>query len=280
MQWEHLHPTVFIVDNASKGDDVECIKRACPTIHMIRNSNNLGFAGGNNQGIIAALNVADVPLLLLNNDAIIEENDVEQLLESLTTAPNIGFVGPLLFDANDRRSLLAAGGRTPVLHHHSHIMALQPGARLRPVDYVPGTAVLVHPRVFKKVGLLDEDYFFTMEIADLCERARQQGYRSAIDTDAQAFHALDRSGAFRDTLYTYYIIRNRFLFIRKFYTLGRIPLFCIWASYSWALRLKMLWKKNCYSARATKLGLRDGLVGRFGGQNERVNALLDNHCDE
>lgn len=278
LQWQNINPSVLIVDNASQEDDIKRIKHACPTLQVICNSANRGFAGGNNQGITAALDIIDAPVLLLNNDAVIKENDVEKILETLTIAPNIGFVGPLLFEANDKKHLLSAGGRNPVLHHHSHIMNLKPGPRVRSVDYVPGTAVVIRPEVFEEVGLLDEDYFFTMEIADLCKRAYQKGYRSVIDTQSKAFHALDRSQTLRHTLHAYYIIRNRFLFIRKFYPSRKIPLLSVWTLYSWALVLKMYLVKSCESAHAIQLGLQDGLTGRFNRQNERLTRFLDNHC--
>jgi GT2 family glycosyltransferase len=117
---------------------------------------------------------------------------------------------------------------------------------------------------------LDEDFFFGSEIADLCLQAREHGYLSAVDTRARAFHALGRSSDFRDTLYTYYIIRNRFLLIRKFHSRWKALFYGFWTLYSLALSLKVRLGGKQHTARAIDLGLIDGLRGRFGGQNERV----------
>jgi hypothetical protein len=93
-----------------------------------------------------------------------------------------------------------------------------------------------------------------------------------VDSRARAFHNLERSSALRSTLYTYYSIRNRFLYIRKFYRLGGWPLSGAWALYSLLLALKLRLQGSPASARAVSLGLADGLRGRWGGQNARVLA--------
>lgn len=266
--WRKVQPIIWVVDNGSTDGSADVIASECPHICLIRNATNRGFAGGNNRGIHEALSASSRPILLLNNDAHIEEEDVVLLLETLQRDPYIGFVGPLLF-SDQGNCLLAAGGRNPVFHHHSHILTLKPGPPIQEVDYVVGTVILVRPEVFQ-VGLLDEAYFFSMEVADLCMRARRKGYVSVVDTRARAYHNLHRSSYLRETLHAYYIIRNRFLFIRKFYSKMRIPLAGLWALYSLALYLKLCLVRKPAAARAVWLGLTDGLRGRFGEQNERV----------
>ena len=271
--WERIQATVWVVDNGSTDGSAESILRACPDAHLIRNSANLGFAGGNNRGIAAALSTGDAPILLLNNDAIIEQDDVIRLLNSLAENPSIGVIGPLLFDSQETDRLLAAGGRDPARHHQSHILRLTPGDPLQTVECVPGTVVIARSQVLRTVGLLDEAYFFGGEVADLCMRARQYGYLSAIDARARAFHNLSRSFALRDTLHAYYIIRNRFLLIRKFHRSRKLFFYSVWTLYSLALSLKVQLSGMLATAQAIRLGLLDGLRGRFGGQNERVLSL-------
>jgi hypothetical protein len=268
--WKQLEPTIIVVDNASADDSVETIRRAQPNIQLICNRENLGFAGGTNQGITAALALGNAPILLLNNDAFIQEDDVIRLLWTLNENKTIGLIGPLLFDAEQQDRLLSAGGKNPIKHHSTRILSLTPGEPVRLVEYVSGTAVIIKAEVFRVVGHLDEDYFFSTELADLCVRARQFGYLSAIDTRARAFHQVSRSSSLRDTLYVYYIIRNRFIFIRNSpYKIK--PLFYVfWTVYSLALTLKLYLTGQKATAQAVHLGLMDGLQRRFGGQNERV----------
>jgi hypothetical protein len=272
--WETVQPTIIVVDNASTDGSPQIIARECPDVCLLGNPVNLGFAGGNNRGIEEALRRGDAPILLLNNDAQIEQQDIIMLLESLLTHQRIGLIGPLLFDAHRREKLLAAGSRDPSRHHHSHIRRLPSAKPVQIVECVPGTAVLVRGKVFREVGPLDEDYFFASEVVDLCLRARQQGYLTAVDTRARAFHDLERSSDLRETLYSYYIIRNRFLLIRKFHRESRLMFRTFWALYSLSLSLKVQLTGQRATARAIRLGLLDGLQGRFGGQNERVRAAV------
>jgi len=279
--WERVRPIIWVVDNGSTDGSAEIIARECPFVHLIRNSFNLGFAGGNNRGIKEALAQGDRPVLLLNNDAFIDENNVILLLETLHSDPRIGFVGPLLFDADRKDYLLAAGGKNPVLHHHSHILRLKPGSTVREVEYVVGTVILIRPQVIHQIGLLDEAYFFSMEIADLCMRARRQGYLSVVDTRARAYHAIHRSSYLRETLHAYYIIRNRFLFISKFYSGPlKLLLHAFWTLYSLVLGVKLTLSRKPSAARSVLLGLLDGLRGHFGGQNARVLSWVMNQSKD
>jgi GT2 family glycosyltransferase len=269
--WERLQAAVWVVDNASTDGSPEVIARECPEVHLLRNPANLGFAGGNNRGIAEALSAEmdDAPILLLNNDAQIEEDDVARLVQTLQADERLGFVGPLLFDAQRKDRLLAAGSRDPARHHHSHIYEMPSGEPVQVVECVPGTVILGRAQVFRTIGLLDEDYFFASEVADLCLRARQRGFLSAVDTRARAFHNLGRSSKLRETLHAYYIVRNRFLLVRKFHK-WKVLFYGFWTLYSLALSARVQLGGKPAAARAMRLGLLDGLRGRFGNQNARV----------
>jgi GT2 family glycosyltransferase len=119
---------------------------------------------------------------------------------------------------------------------------------------------------------LDDDYFFGGEMADLCHRARLRGFRSVTDPRARAQHDLDRSSRDRQTLHIYYVLRNRFLFVRKHYPRRRHWLYARWTARGILTALAALCRGNPRRARAVTLGVLDGIRGRFGGQNERVLA--------
>ena len=280
--WQQLRPAIWVVDNNSADNNADLIARECPYVYLIRNPTNLGFAGGTNQGINASLAMGNWPILLLNNDAYIGEEDVLRLLKTLQENPDFGFVGPLLFDAEKKERLLSAGGKNPVLHHQTRVRTFSSGQPCQVVANISGTATLIRAEVFRQIGLLDEAYFFSTELADLCARAKQGGYLSVIDTRARAFHTLSRSSHFRNNLYPYYIIRNRFIYIRKFYRPGFKSLLLgslllgFWGAYSLLLSFKLYLSGQRPTACAVRLGLIDGWQGRFYGQNERVLAACQN----
>jgi len=274
MAWQQLRPLIVVVDNASTDDSAGRLKRECSQVHLICNDTNQGYAGGNNRGIEAALALSNAPIMLLNNDAFIAEGDAIRLLETLQVDESIGFIGPVLYDADDRDRLLSAGSKDPARHHHSHNHQLPAGGPVHPVECIPGTVIIGQAEVFRTCGLLDEDYFFASEVADLCMVASRRGYLNVIDSRARAYHGLKRSSALRGTLYVYYIIRNRFLLIRKFHRKWKILYFGFWILYGLALSLKLQLGGQHPTARSVWLGLIDGLRGRFGNQNERVLATV------
>ena len=133
------------------------------------------------------------------------------------------------------------------------------------MDYVPGTVALVRAEVFRRVGLFDEDYIFSGEMADFCRRAGGQGYASAVCPHARATHA--PGGGARSTLYRYYTLRNRFLYSRKFYPSRRALFACGWSAVGLAMAARSLIQGRPVEARAAWRALRDGLAGRFGNRN-------------
>ena len=148
----------------------------------------------------------------------------------------------------------------------------EPPTTLVDVDYVPGTVALLRRQVFESVGVLDEEYFFSGEMADLCHRARSHGFRSVIDPGGRARHDLDRSLRAREILHIYYVVRNRFLYVRKHHARRRVWLDVRWIARAVPTVLAALCRGRWRRARSVALGVLDGVRGRFGGQNERVLA--------
>jgi len=86
--WQVVQPTIWVVDNNSHDDSVDQIRQRCPFVRLICNKINLGFAGGSNRGIEAALAEGNAPILLLNNDARIGEENVIRLGQPLGKVGN------------------------------------------------------------------------------------------------------------------------------------------------------------------------------------------------
>jgi len=276
LTWQRLHPHIIIVDNASAPAEIEPLAtftQAHPNIALIRNPHNQGFSGGSNRGIEHALAQSpNLPILLLNNDADITETDLIKLHDALIADPTLGAIGPVLYTTQTPPRIISAGGKDPRWHIHTLHTRIDSTRLLMPVHYISGSVALFRAEVFRAAGLLDEAFFFNTEIADLCQRAAQHThhYRTAIHTQAQAFHDLHRSASNRRALYVYYIVRNRLLYVRKHGGAWRIPLLMGWSLYGLALYLRTRMAGQRPPANAIGLGTLDGLLGRFGGQNERV----------
>jgi GT2 family glycosyltransferase len=271
--WTAVLPKIWVVDNASADDSVVQIRTACPDVHVLACEENLGFAAGSNLGMRLALQQKNLPVMLLNNDARIGEADVARMLAILQADETIGAVVPMLCD-EATGATISVGGKNPVKHVQTRVQEFDAHEELLFVECVSGTAVLLAPQFLQQVGLLDERFFFSTEVADLCLRGHKAGFRFAVALQAKAVHEVARSSRLRDTLYVYYIIRNRFLILRNHYR-WNIFLWSFWALYALALAVKLRLDGKRPSSRAVWIGLLDGLTGRFGGQNERVLAYVE-----
>ena len=80
-----------MVDNASEKDEASLISAKYPQVKVIRSSQNLGFAGGNNLGIKAAQGKY---LFFINNDTIFKEVNIQALIDRLESSPKIAVVCP------------------------------------------------------------------------------------------------------------------------------------------------------------------------------------------
>ncbi|MDM8528127.1 glycosyltransferase family 2 protein [Anaerolineales bacterium HSG24] len=271
-RWQQLQPQIWLVDNASHDDSVNHITTQFPQVQLLASDQNLGFAGGNNLALRQLIPTeAEASqhdyILLLNNDAEISEMAVSHLSQLLDDDPTIGVVGPVFKDG-DR--ITSAGGGDVSRQINTHLKMKTLPTKPYSVGYVSGTAALFRSSLLQEVGLFDEAYFFSGEMADWCERVKQKGYQTIISPLVEAFHDTDQAGEARQTLYAYYIIRNRFLFIRKFRAKQKYRLYSFWLAYGLALALKSMLRGRWPTSRAVLLALIDALTGRFGGQNQRV----------
>ncbi len=259
---------VWVVDNGSAGDEAARIARRFPRVTVLASPANRGFAGGTNLGLRAALDAGHELLLLLNNDARLDGDDLALLATRLAEQPRLGIVGPAIRDGDDPERLLAAGGRDVGLHLDTRERRLP--ERLAEVAYVPGTCALVRRQVFETAGLLDERFFFAGEMADLCARARRAGWASAVEPAASALHFRRPAAAERRALYLYYVLRNRFLYVRLHHAARRWRLVGLWTRRCARTWLEAARARDGERARAARLACADGWRGRWGNQNARL----------
>jgi GT2 family glycosyltransferase len=190
------HPdlTVVVVDNGSTDDSVAVLERlraelTTPLV-ILRNTTNLGFAGGVNIGIRHAL-AAGFPLVaLFNNDAVAEPDWLAHLVAALAEHPDAGIATSRLLMA-DGRTVDSTGDFLSVWGIAFPRDRDQPAEPVRPTGYVfsaSGGASLYRASLFERIGLFDEAYFAYFEDVDLSFRAQLAGLRVFYCADAVAYH--------------------------------------------------------------------------------------------
>jgi GT2 family glycosyltransferase len=176
---------VVVVDNDSKDGSPELIRARFPWVHLIANSENVGFARANNQAI--RMTTADY-VLLLNPDTIVQPNAVRALMEFMEHNPGAGAAGANLRnpDGTQQDSCFPEPSLRREIWRLLHLDAIYPYSqyvtrkwqppRVYPVDVVQGTCALFRRAALDEVGTLDEDYFIYSEEVDLCTRLRKAGW--------------------------------------------------------------------------------------------------------
>lgn len=184
---------VIVVDNGSTDDSVSAIRgHFGPDLPLICNEHNLGYAGGMNAGIRFALEQGANSVLLLNNDTVIAPTMIDVLMEAGSTLEGLGILGPAIYYHDDPGRLWRLGDRRHPWLPMPRIVQLDDVEKTDPapfqVDYVTGCGMLIHRRVFERIGYLDERYFMYFEDADFCRRARDAGYSVWCVPQAQMWH--------------------------------------------------------------------------------------------
>ncbi|HEX6288020.1 MAG TPA: glycosyltransferase family 2 protein [Herpetosiphonaceae bacterium] len=204
---------VIVVDNASHDGSVEMVRREFPTVMLIANKRNRGFAAGTNQGLCHAL-AADLPsdyVLLLNPDAFLRRGALAAMVEFMDEHPRVGAVGARLFYPDGRPQegawhfptlwmtlLDLFPPRGPLL---GRLYASSLNGRYReergsdpfPIDHPLGAAMLLRRTTLEQVGLLDEGYWMYVEEVDWCYRCRQAGWAIWQVPSAEVVHVAGAS---------------------------------------------------------------------------------------
>jgi hypothetical protein len=261
-QWKN-RPSIIIVDNASDIDISRLIINIGQDISVINSPINRGFSGGNNLGLEFCIKNNFEYVLLLNHDAQITEEIVYTLLEVLDNDKTIGVIGPCIEENANRYS----GGRNIARYPNTRTSYDLSSPLLLQTDYVPGMACILRTSTLKKVGIFDERYFFSGEVADLCRRVKNIGYKCIIHTGYCIRHDTGHDTLMREKIHLYYSIRNRFLYINKHEQFQSFWML-FWIFFGSILMVHAIIHKKPHSAKSVLLGIRDGLVKRFGDHNE------------
>jgi len=257
--WDRDEFVTIVVDNSQDFD-------ASPFewVTMLSPDENMGFAGGNNLGIRHALDSGSSYVLLLNADIDITATDVTTLLQDLQKN-NLAAIAPVLLETHNEKQVYNYGGRNPITHSNTRIATTETvDPKIKP-DYLPGTAVLIDTKAFDKIGLLDESYFFSGEIADWFLRlGGETDMQFEIHSDTIVEHFSSGNESYRSTHYIYYSLRNRYLLIRKFGGADAKKLSQIWTKTLRRQMIGALLRLQFNRFMTIYRAIKDGFGGRFG----------------
>lgn len=202
--------SVTVVDNGSSDGSPDFIRREFPTVALIQNERNVGFAAGNNVGIRST---DGAYVATLNNDAQVESNWLAEAVDAISSDEGVGMVASkMLF--HDRPHLINSTGIS--LDLAAIAWDRLGGSADDPLDdrrvevFGPSAgAALYRRKMLEDVGLFDEDFFMYLEDVDLAWRARLRGWKCLYVPTARVLHVHSGSAVEGSAFKNYHLGRNK-----------------------------------------------------------------------
>lgn len=207
--WAASRDIKLIDANAPSLQGIDSIKVA-----LLRNMENLGYAGGMNAGLLRALDWGVEWAVLINNDVTLPPTLLRAMRET-ALEPGVGMVGCRVRNwVGSEMSSEYAGGRLMYELGVHLLWRRSYESVVASVNFIPGCVMMVKLEMLRTIGLFDETFFLYAEDVDLSYRAIRGGWKLRVNLTTYADHRLSTSmGGAHSAAYYYYVTRNTIAFI-------------------------------------------------------------------
>lgn len=213
---------LIVIDNNSPDRAIDRFPAFYPQFRFIFQKENIGFAGANNVGIKASRGEY---VFLLNADTLLQKNSIGELVKVLENHPLAGAVSPKLI--YHKEQLIQYAGSTELskvtvqnCHRGNKDADLAKYSEVEHTAFNHGAAMLVRKSALEKVGLMPEEYFLYYEELDWCTTFKQKGFELFYTGRTSVEHKASASTSKIQGLKSYYITRNRVLYVQRKYPPG------------------------------------------------------------
>jgi len=194
---KHSHiATVFVADNASTDHSIDFVENSFPSVRIIENAKNGGYAKGYND----ALKQIDAEyFVLINSDIEVTEGWLYPVIDLMDSDKKIAACQPKLLDYKKRNTFEYAGASGGFIDKLGY-----PFCRGRIFDdieqdngqyndaievfWATGACLFIRASCFNEIGGLDEDFFAHQEEIDLCWRLKNSGYKIMVQPKSVVYH--------------------------------------------------------------------------------------------
>ncbi len=207
---------LIVVDNGSQDESLAMVRRDFPSVRLIANGCNAGYARACNQGLALA---SGRYLLFLNNDAILPQEALDRFAADFAADPQLALIGAQLVapDGTLQRSCAPAPTWLSEMGlRRRRISSPQPDTHgLIPVETLVGACMAARRDAIATAGPMDEDFFFYYEETEWCVRLIRHGWRVAIDPRVRVVHRKGASTRSVKKGAEIEALRSRLLYYRK-----------------------------------------------------------------
>lgn len=187
---------VYLADNASTDESVSYTKKHFPSVHIIQNSINGGYAKGYND---ALQNIDADVYCLLNSDVEVTENWLQPVIDTFNNFPDVAIIQPKLLDFKNKEKFEYAGAGGGFIDFLGYpycrgrvFNTLEKDTGqfddISPIFWASGACMFIRATIFREAGGLDEDYFAHQEEIDLCWRVQNLGYKIYYVGKSTVYH--------------------------------------------------------------------------------------------
>jgi GT2 family glycosyltransferase len=188
--------TIYVADNASSDTSIEVLQNEFPSVKIIRNKGNYGFAKGYN---VALKNIEEPYFALVNSDIEVTENWLKPILFTFENSNEIAIIQPKILAFNNKEYFEYAGAAGGFIDKYGF-----PFCRGRifetiekdhsqynditEIFWASGACFFIRKELFHKLNGFDEDFFAHQEEIDLCWRAFNEGYKTIYNYESLVYH--------------------------------------------------------------------------------------------
>ena len=261
---------VIVVDNGGTVPVGARLHQVAPAARCLMTAENLGYAGGANAGISAALADGAEVVLLLNDDVGVRAGATTAACEVLRQSGRIAVVGAKSLLRDDPGRLWLAWGE--VTYRHDLVALVGANApdgeefsRQRDVPWVGGCAMWFRAEAIRALGPLAEEFFAYHEEVEWCARASERGWRVVYAPRVVVTHGGRGTSADRAAVRVrkYFTARNMILFARRHGTWRQRAKLAAFLAGALPLQLAWRWPRGHADEVWLKMrGVRDALTGR------------------
>jgi GT2 family glycosyltransferase len=215
--------TIYVADNASTDHSIAFIKKNFPSIQVIQNQANYGFAKGYNQ----ALKQVDAEIYaLVNSDVEVTENWLLPIIETFENESQTAIIQPKILDYKNKKYFEYAGAAGGYIDRYGY-----PFCRGRIFDtieqdlgqyddqceifWASGACFFIRSTVYNELKGFDADFFAHQEEIDLCWRAINKGYKIKYNSKSVVYHVGGATLEQGNPKKTFLNFRNSLLMLTK-----------------------------------------------------------------
>jgi GT2 family glycosyltransferase len=211
LQAQSVEPHIIVVDNGSVDKSIALIENHYPNIELIKNSVNLGYAGGVNPGFKRAIELGAVFAAPFNNDATADKDWLKGLVNHMEKHPKVGIVACRLLNSDG--SMIDSTGECytswglPYPRGRGNAVTNNESFTTE-IFGASGGASLYRVSMLREIGLLDADFFAYYEDVDISFRAQLAGWKVNYASESIAYHQIGLTSNKIPGFITYQTMKN------------------------------------------------------------------------